>query len=196
MRAWHSAALLLCCLFALPAVANSDEDGDGVPDFKDACPATPAGIAVSANGCAAEAASSDSAQAGSATALCMLTDHQMPYPADCSGAEVPKVYFEFASAYVSMESSALLARVAEQLKGQMVTIVLRGHTDIIGTSEANWHLSRERAENVAAVLSGDFGIERQRILLESFGASEPVASNETPMGRQQNRRVEILIHIE
>ncbi len=67
-----------------------------------------------------------------------------------------------------------------------------GHTDSTGGDAVNVPLSQNRAGAVADYLS-DRGVEKPRIGVEGFGASQPIASNETPEGRQQNRRVEIRI---
>lgn len=188
MDPWLKGCLLLLCLYGPCVQANSDKDGDGVPDFKDACPGTPAGSKVGANGCAVQPSFS--------SPLCLMTSDNQPFPADCNHAEIPSVYFEFGSAFVPFEDAAMLARLADSVREQKVSLLLKGHTDIIGKDDVNRRLSLARAENVAAVLSGDFGIERVRIRLESCGDSEPVASNETEYGRQQNRRVDILIIVE
>lgn len=67
-----------------------------------------------------------------------------------------------------------------------------GHTDDTGSSSYNMDLSERRADAVAAVLR-DGGVSRGRIVAYGRGEDEPIASNATASGRQQNRRVEILI---
>jgi outer membrane protein OmpA-like peptidoglycan-associated protein len=68
---------------------------------------------------------------------------------------------------------------------------IEGHTDARGDEEFNLELSRERARAVADALAG-LQIDPQRIETIGLGESFPVASNESPAGMQQNRRVEIL----
>ena len=69
-----------------------------------------------------------------------------------------------------------------------ITIV--GHTDSIGSNQYNIGLSRRRAEAVKAKLI-EFGLPEDRIVgIEAKGEEYPVATNETPEGRLQNRRVE------
>lgn len=75
-------------------------------------------------------------------------------------------------------------------KALMIEVV--GHTDDVGTEEYNNQLSLERAEAVAAFLQ-DIGVESEKILITGAGKSAPVASNSTEEGRQENRRVEILM---
>lgn len=72
-------------------------------------------------------------------------------------------------------------------------IQISGHTDSTGSSALNLKLSRERAANVAKFLNEVGEITRDRLSSEGFGSERPVASNETPDGRAENRRVEILI---
>lgn len=67
-----------------------------------------------------------------------------------------------------------------------------GHTDSTGSDAINMPLSENRARAVADYLSGH-GVEQPRIGIQGFGSSQPIASNDTVEGRQQNRRVEIKI---
>ena len=67
-----------------------------------------------------------------------------------------------------------------------------GHTDSTCSDAIHLPLSRNRAQSVADYLSSR-GVARARIGTQGFGASQPVASNDTVDGRQQNRRVEIKI---
>ena len=69
---------------------------------------------------------------------------------------------------------------------------VEGHTDSIGSDEYNRRLSEERADAVRDYLIQQ-GIKHDAITAAGFGKSEPVASNETPEGRQQNRRVELVV---
>ena len=71
-------------------------------------------------------------------------------------------------------------------------ILIEGHTDNVGSETYNLELSRNRANSVRNALL-DRGIESSRIRTEGYGESRPVASNESSSGRQQNRRVEIVI---
>jgi outer membrane protein OmpA-like peptidoglycan-associated protein len=71
-------------------------------------------------------------------------------------------------------------------------IAIEGFTDSTGTTEANRKLSESRAAAVKRALVAR-GIEPSRIDSRGYGPAFPVASNETPTGRQQNRRVEIVI---
>ena len=71
-------------------------------------------------------------------------------------------------------------------------IMIEGHTDSTGSAEYNLALSRRRAEAVAQALRSQ-GIDSDRIVTRGYGQEYPVASNDTPSGRLQNRRVEVII---
>jgi outer membrane protein OmpA-like peptidoglycan-associated protein len=78
-----------------------------------------------------------------------------------------------------------------KLKPKMV-IEIAGHTDNIGNSEVNLKLSQERANTVKAYLLKK-GIPASRVKAQGYGDNEPISSNDTPEGRQQNRRTEVRI---
>lgn len=71
-------------------------------------------------------------------------------------------------------------------------IEIAGHTDSTGSAALNQSLSERRAQAVAAYLSSH-GLPAKRVLTVGAGPSRPIASNATPEGRQQNRRVELTI---
>jgi outer membrane protein OmpA-like peptidoglycan-associated protein len=72
-------------------------------------------------------------------------------------------------------------------------IAIEGFTDSVGSTTANRELSETRAQAVKEALIGR-GIDARRIDARGYGPSFPVATNETPTGRQANRRVEIVIN--
>jgi outer membrane protein OmpA-like peptidoglycan-associated protein len=72
------------------------------------------------------------------------------------------------------------------------TIQITGNTDSRGSEQSNMELSRQRAQAVADELIAD-GVSASRITTRGVGASVPVATNDTPEGRAQNRRVEIVV---
>ncbi len=72
---------------------------------------------------------------------------------------------------------------------------ITGHTDSIGREGYNMALSRERALAVAAYLMNSAGVTATRLHPEGAGEREPVADNDTPEGRQANRRVEVLLFL-
>ncbi|HTN34438.1 MAG TPA: OmpA family protein, partial [Marinobacter sp.] len=71
-------------------------------------------------------------------------------------------------------------------------VQIEGHTDNVGSALFNQNLSRQRAESVRQYLVGR-GINSGRLTVSGFGFERPAASNDTATGRQQNRRVEVVI---
>jgi outer membrane protein OmpA-like peptidoglycan-associated protein len=72
------------------------------------------------------------------------------------------------------------------------TVQVVGHTDNVGDAAFNQRLSEQRAQSVASVLISA-GVAPSRIQIVGRGENNPIASNQTAEGRQQNRRVEIII---
>lgn len=84
-----------------------------------------------------------------------------------------------------------LALSLQRYPNSSLTIV--GHTDSVGTDSYNQSLSERRARSASAYLQSK-GIAASRITALGRGESEPIASNSTEAGRQQNRRVEVAIY--
>jgi outer membrane protein OmpA-like peptidoglycan-associated protein len=78
------------------------------------------------------------------------------------------------------------------LRNPAVRIQINGHTDNIGTEADNLKLSERRAQSVVEYLIRN-GIDAARLLYNGFGASEPIADNQTEEGRAKNRRTEMVI---
>jgi len=101
--------------------------------------------------------------------------------------------FGFDSAIIKPGAEDEIARVAEVLiKYPQTNISIEGHTDSKGAEEYNMNLSTRRAEAVKNSLIGR-GLSSSRLQTIGFGESKPVATNDTEAGRQQNRRVRIVI---
>jgi outer membrane protein OmpA-like peptidoglycan-associated protein len=87
-----------------------------------------------------------------------------------------------------------LDRIAQILiKYPQTTIVVEGHTDSTGSDAYNQGLSERRALSVQRLLV-DRGVAPARISTVGYGEARPVATNDTPEGRQMNRRVEIRVN--
>jgi outer membrane protein OmpA-like peptidoglycan-associated protein len=71
-------------------------------------------------------------------------------------------------------------------------IQLEGHTDSQGSARKNQALSEKRVQNIKAYLVQRFHLAPERILTVGYGSTKPIASNDTPEGRSQNRRVEVV----
>ncbi len=101
--------------------------------------------------------------------------------------------FDFDSAVIKPGAEDEIARIAAVLiKYPQTNISIEGHTDSKGAEEYNMGLSKSRAEAVKASLIGR-GLTSSRLQAIGFGESKPVATNDTEAGRQQNRRVRIVI---
>ena len=70
---------------------------------------------------------------------------------------------------------------------------IEGHTDSVGSDEFNQQLSERRADSVRDFLA-EQGVAASSITARGFGKTQPVASNDTPEGRQRNRRVELVVN--
>jgi len=100
------------------------------------------------------------------------------------------VEFDFDKDSVRPEYHSDIMKVANFLKAYpKATAVLEGHTDGEGSEDYNLNLSKKRADSIKKYLVDKFGISASRISTRGFGESQPVASNKTKEGRQQNRRV-------
>lgn len=103
------------------------------------------------------------------------------------------IFFETGSAKLlpsSFPELNILHRSLHELP--QLEIELRGHTDNVGTEEDNQQLSEDRARAVYQYLI-DRGIDASRLSFAGFGEMQPVDTNETDAGRQQNRRTEFVI---
>jgi outer membrane protein OmpA-like peptidoglycan-associated protein len=86
-----------------------------------------------------------------------------------------------------------LAKVAGIVSGHPgLRLAVEGHTDSVGGDDYNQQLSERRGESVRTYLT-EQGMAATSVTAKGFGKTQPVASNETAEGRQQNRRVEIVI---
>ncbi|WP_273428386.1 OmpA family protein [Marinobacter sp.] len=72
------------------------------------------------------------------------------------------------------------------------SVLIEGHTDNVGSAQFNQTLSLKRADSVRRYLT-DHGVQSRRLSVSGLGLERPVAGNESAMGRQQNRRVEVII---
>jgi len=104
-----------------------------------------------------------------------------------------KILFDADSAAIKPGAVTSLDQLASVLnKYPNTTITVAGHTDNTGRSDHNVKLSERRAYSVKFALS-DRGVSSSRIAAMGLGAESPIASNATPDGRAENRRVELHI---
>lgn len=147
-----------------------DTDGDDIPDIEDKCPEEPG----------------------------------PPENEGCPFEDIPivevesdrirvrgNVQFETASAQIQKVSYPLLDEVAKVLvkNPNLGPVIIEGHTDNVGGAAYNKDLSFRRARSVEDYLVKQ-GIDRKRLSHAGFGFERPVATNDTPLGRAKNRRVD------
>ncbi|MCG2712685.1 MAG: OmpA family protein [Candidatus Omnitrophica bacterium] len=112
---------------------------------------------------------------------------------------VDEVLFDSGKADIKKQAFSILDRVAKVLNDQVRNrnIAIEGHTDNQPISKSkwksNWELSTARSISVLHYLVDQRSLAPERLSAVGYGEFQPVLSNETPEGRQQNRRVEITI---
>lgn len=104
--------------------------------------------------------------------------------------------FAFNSAALSPEAKSALDAFVQKLvsENKGVYIEIQGHTDNAGSDEINQALGQKRAEAVMMYLYKQYRIPLHRMSAVSLGSSMPIADNGSRDGRNQNRRVEILVY--
>ena len=182
-------------LFGTPCTV-ADEDGDGVPDLQDKCPAI---AARTPDGCP-DAAPVPAAPATPAPAAVVPVEPVAPVapPVPAAPVVVPDtlvltgVTFDNDQATLRPDAVAILDRAALTLQQWgNVKVEVAGHTDSWSDDAHNLNLSQRRAETVRAYLIGR-GVAADRLSARGYGESRPIADNATEIGRAQNRRVELV----
>jgi OmpA-OmpF porin, OOP family len=163
-----------------------DTDGDGINDEEDKCPTVP-GLARY-QGCPIPDTDGDG-----------INDEEdkcptVPGLAELKGCPLPdfkgdNVLFASGSANLLPVGKKELDKLVPYLKEfSMVKVNIEGHTDNTGSAQLNQKLSENRAASAKKYLVTQ-GIEADRMTTEGFGASKPIATNNTAAGKKQNRRV-------
>ena len=114
---------------------------------------------------------------------------------------VDKILFDSGSVKVKPKGQEVLLKLADSFKdSEDQKIAVEGHTDNVQIGSAllerfptNWELSTARATAVVRFLQEKGNIAPERLTASGFGFYRPVAENETPEGRKQNRRIEIIL---
>ncbi|TZF84558.1 OmpA family protein [Pedobacter sp. BS3] len=159
--------------------ALADTDGDGVIDKLDKCADTPQGTKVDGSGCPLPVQ----------TNKVIITEEDRKVVRDA----IQNLEFDFGKSTIRAKSYPTLDRVAELLVRKNFSLKLAGHTDNVGSDAANMKLSKDRAESVKSYLVSK-GANASRIEAVGYGETQPIASNATAEGRQQNRRVEFTLY--
>jgi OOP family OmpA-OmpF porin len=106
-----------------------------------------------------------------------------------------RVEFEVDSAKLLAVSHKVLDTVVDVMKKNpdLKLVEVQGHTDASGRAEKNQTLSQKRAESVLNYMVKTGGIAAGRLRAKGYGQDKPIADNDTPEGKQKNRRVEFHI---
>lgn len=179
---------------------DPDNDRDGVLDVQDQCPEVP-GL-PEFDGCPDK----DGDEVPDNVDNCP----DQPGPAENDGCPIPEpplveveperlhlkanVLFETGQAKIQRQSFAILDEVAKVLKEHpdLGPVLIEGHTDNRGGRAFNLDLSSRRARSVLEYLV-EKGVERNRLRAKGYGYERPIASNDSPLGRAKNRRVEFTL---
>lgn len=161
----------------------ADDDGDGVANRFDQCPDTPAGIKVDGAGCPLPEPVEPVIQ------QIVVTEEDRRVVDEA----IQNLEFDLGKATIRGSSNASLNKVAALLIEKNFSLKLAGHTDNTGSMQTNMRLSKERAESVKAYLVSK-GANASRIEATGYGPTQPIATNNTDQGRQQNRRVEFTLY--
>jgi outer membrane protein OmpA-like peptidoglycan-associated protein len=159
-----------------PVDPKLDTDHDGIPDIDDKCPLEPETI----NGVDDDDGCPDEGQG----VTVFLSKQEIRI--------LQKINFETAKAVIKPESYHIVDEVSAQLRAHPEVLKLRieGHTDSVGSDAYNLKLSQDRAVKAYIVAKK---VEAGRLIAVGYGESKPIASNKTPFGRAQNRRVQFVI---
>ena len=190
-----------------PGGCPLDSDGDGVPDGFDRCDATPRGCVVDSTGCPV-----DSDHDGVCDGLDKCPDTPAGVKVDREGCPVTTrvretelletgmirledVNFDSGKSTIRPESFKSLDDVGDVLaRFPVLMIEIGGHTDAHGGDLKNLTLSKARAQAVLNYLMGKFPeLDPSQFTVVGYGESQPIASNDTALGRAKNRRVEFKV---
>jgi outer membrane protein OmpA-like peptidoglycan-associated protein len=176
---------------------SADADRDGIIDSDDKCPDTPKGIKVDMKGCPAD---TDGDGVIDTNDKCPTTKGE----GSTNGCPVIKedvkkrlnfaargIQFESGKATLKTTSNSMLDEVVSILKEYTdYNLIISGHTDNVGGDDMNMILSQERVDAVKAYLLSK-GVTPTRLTATGFGETKPISTNDTEVGRSQNRRVEL-----
>jgi OmpA-OmpF porin, OOP family len=103
------------------------------------------------------------------------------------------IYFDTGSDRIRPESAPTLKEIGSMLSEHAdLKLTIEGHTDNVGAAATNQALSEKRAAAVRQYLIDNHSVDGARLTAKGLGATKPSASNDTPEGRQNNRRVELV----
>jgi len=180
-----------------------DSDGDGVSDYKDRCPGTPRQIQVNSFGCPVDSdgdgVTDDIDKCPNTKAGMTVDTYGCPLPVASKSATVTEsgtwiykgIQFPSGKWDIKKESHAVLDEIVRTIQtSPNLKLEVQGHTDSMGNEASNYRLSGKRAKAVMDYLLRK-GVSPAQLTYKGYGPSMPIASNDTPAGRSENRRVEL-----
>lgn len=151
--------------WVIPDLLFLDQDGDGIADQNDACAGTAVGKIVGSDGC--------------------------QLPVERVGDNQLNIAFDFDQAVVKSQYLPDLQAFADILKQNPdISVELSGHTDYLGDDDYNQRLSERRADSVAQILVGQFGVSEEQLMRVGYSESKPLVAGDTDEQRALNRRVQ------
>ncbi len=171
---------------------KNDSDGDGVADYLDKCPNTPAGARVDGAGCELDTDGDgipdwkDKCPTEKGT----VELNGCPEMSTATMTGINNIQFEYNSSVLRTSSYPTLDKVSSMMRANSSTMFqLDGHASNEGTDSYNMQLSIDRANAVKTYLVNS-GVDAKNIATKGYGETRPIASNATEAGRVANRRVE------
>lgn len=206
------AAIILCCVFLFAGCATDPNTGaitikkSGYGAMIGAASGAILGVIVGGDRRAAIIGAGIGVLAGTAVGHYMdLQEEKLKQATAGTGVQVGRVgekvvldvpgsvTFDTGSAYIKPEFYSVLNDIATVVQDNQQTYVdIHGHTDSVGSADKNMVLSINRANSVSEYFKAK-GVHPARVLTKGFGQTQPVASNDTPEGRAENRRVTIVL---
>jgi outer membrane protein OmpA-like peptidoglycan-associated protein len=128
------------------------------------------------------------------------TEAPIEYKAPAKGAtpiatQRRSIFFDTASAAMSPDSRAIVDEIGGFMRAYENTVVdIEGNSDSAGSRESNVALSKQRAESVKSYLMKKYGYPASRMRTVGNGPDKPIDSNDTPEGREKNRRTDIKVY--
>lgn len=124
------------------------------------------------------------------TAEPVVTPAEVKQPAEPSHTLLARVYFDFDRATLTPMSKVILKRIAQKLETTGQFVRLEGNTDSKGSEAYNYALGLKRANQTGDYLV-EQGVQKNRMVSTSQGELKPISSNDTEIGRDENRRVDV-----
>lgn len=161
-----------------------DDDSDGVANKFDKCAGTTANTVVDGSGCPIKVQREIVRET-----KVVVTEADRKVVGDA----IKNLEFDLGKSTIRAKSYDKLNRVAALLVEKDFSLKLAGHTDNSGSRELNLRLSKDRAESIKAYLVSQ-GVNASRVEATGYGPDQPISTNKTATGRQENRRVEFTLY--